>query len=206
MVNDKFYSLPEEKQQRIINAALRIFAQNPYKKANTADIAAAAGISKGLLFHYFGNKQTLYEYLFRYGNDVMRGHISELLPPDESDFFEIWLRSQRAKSEIIMCNPYLMDFFIRVYYDKAPENVGNMSFYGDLETASTAVILDRIDRSKFREETPPEKVIRWLIWAAEGFMKRQSDLGRVDIEQLDTEFTELVLFIRQHCYKEEALQ
>lgn len=61
-------------------------------------------------------------------------------------------------------------------------------------------------RSKFREETPPEKVIRWLIWAAEGFMKRQSDLGRVDIEQLDTEFTELVLFIRQHCYKEEALQ
>lgn len=94
MVNDKFYSLSEEKQQRIINAALRIFAQNPYKKANTADIAAAAGISKGLLFHYFGNKQTLYEYLFRYGNDVMRGHISELLPPDESDFFEIWLRSQ----------------------------------------------------------------------------------------------------------------
>lgn len=49
-------------------------------------------------------------------------------------------------------------------------------------------------------------MIRWLIWAAEGFMKRQSDLGRVDIEQLDTEFTELVLFIRQHCYKEEALQ
>lgn len=206
MVNDKFYSLPEEKQQRIINAALRVFAENPYKKANTADIAAAAGISKGLLFHYFGNKQTLYEYLFRYGNDVMRGHISELLPPDESDFFEIWLRSQRAKTEIIMRNPYLMDFFIRVYYDKAPENVGNMSFYGDLETASTAVILDRIDWSKFREETPPEKVIRWLIWAAEGFMKRQSDLGRVDIEQLDTEFTELVLFIRQHCYKEEALQ
>ena len=206
MVNDKFYSLPEEKQQRIINAALRVFAENPYKKANTADIAAAAGISKGLLFHYFGNKQTLYEYLFRYGNDVMRGHISELLPPDESDFFEIWLRSQRAKTEIITRNPYLMDFFIRVYYDKAPENVGNMSFYGDLETASTAVILDLIDRSKFREETPPEKVIRWLIWAAEGFMKRQSDLGRVDIEQLDTEFTELVLFIRQHCYKEEALQ
>lgn len=80
----------------------------------------------------------------------MRGHISELLPPDESDFFEIWLRSQRAKTEIITRNPYLMDFFIRVYYDKAPENVGNMSFYGDLETASTAVILDRIDRSKFR--------------------------------------------------------
>ena len=49
-------------------------------------------------------------------------------------------------------------------------------------------------------------MIRWLIWAAEGFMKRQSDLGRVDIEQLNSEYTEHVLFIRQHCYKEEALQ
>ena len=205
-MNDKFFELPEEKQLRIVNAGFKAFAENPYKKANTADIAAAAGISKGLLFHYFSNKQTLYEYLFRYGNDVMFRRIRELLPSDESDFFEIWLRSQRAKSEIMMRNPYLMDFFIRVYYDKAPESAGNMSFYSDLETTITALILDRIDRSKFREETPPEKAIRWLIWAAEGFMKRQSDLGRVDIEQLNSEYTEHVLFIRQHCYKEEALQ
>ena len=205
-MNDKFFELPEEKQLRIVNAGFKAFAENPYKKANTADIAAAAGISKGLLFHYFSNKQTLYEYLFRYGNDVMFRRIRELLPSDESDFFEIWLRSQRAKSEIMMRNPYLMDFFIRVYYDKAPESAGTMSFYSDLETTITALILDRIDRSKFREETPPEKVIRWLIWAAEGFMKRQSDLGRVDIEQLNSEYTEHVLFIRQHCYKEEALQ
>ena len=205
-MNDKIFKLPEENHLRIVNAGFKAFAETPNKKANTADNAAPAGISQGLLFHYFSNKQTLYEYMFRYGNDVMFRRIRELLPSDESDFFEIWLRSQRAKSEIMMRNPYLMDFFIRVYYDKAPESAGNMSFYSDLETTITALILDRIDRSKFREETPPEKVIRWLIWAAEGFMKRQSDLGRVDIEQLNSEYTEHVLFIRQHCYKEEALQ
>lgn len=205
-MNDKFYSLPEEKQQRIINAALRVFAENPYKKANTADIAAAAGISKGLLFHYFENKQSLYEYLFRYGTDVMRSHISELLPPEESDFFEIWLRSQRAKSEIVLRNPHLMDFLMRAYYDRAPENEGNMSFYDKLEESSTEVILNRIDRSKFRAETPPEKVFNWLLWAAEGFIKRQTSSGGLDIDRLDTEFTELVLFMKQHCYKEEALQ
>lgn len=204
-MNDKFFELPEEKQLRIVNAGFKVFAENPYKKANTADIAAAAGISKGLLFHYFENKKSLCEYLFRYSTDVMHRHIRELMPPEETDFFEIWLRAQRAKTEIILRNPHIMDFFIRVYYDKAPENAGNMSFYGDLETTTTAVLLERIDQSKFREETPPEKVIRWLIWAADGLMKRQSDLGGVDIEALNTQYTEFVLFIRQHCYKEEVL-
>lgn len=205
-MNDKFYSLPEEKQQRIINAALRVFAENPYKKANTADIAAAAGISKGLLFHYFENKQSLYEYVFHYGADIMNDHIGEMMPPGETDFFEIWLRSQHVKLEIMRRNPSIMDFYLRVYYDKAPENDGNMSFYNSLEEAATAMLLNRIDHSKFREATPPEKVIKWLIWAYEGFLKRQKDSGSLDIDRLDTEFTELVLFMKQHCYKEEALQ
>lgn len=206
MVNDKFYRMPAEKQQRIINAALKVFACNPYKKANTADIAAAAGISKGLLFHYFNNKKTLYEYLFQYGTDVMRKHIAEVLPSSESDFFEIWMKAQRAKSEIVIRNPHLMDFMIRSYYDRAPENDGNMNYYDSLEASSLAVIMARVDRSKFKEETPPEKVMSWLMWAAEGFMKRQTERGGLDLEALDTAFSELVLFMRQHCYKKEALQ
>lgn len=205
-MNDKFFELPEEKQLRIVNAGFKAFAENPYKKANTADIAAVAGISKGLLFHYFENKQSLYEYLFRYGTDVLRKHVSELLPSTESDFFEIWLRAQRAKSEIVMRSPHLMNFMIRSYYDRSPENDGNMDFYGNLEKTSLAVVMSRVDRSKFRAGTPPEKVMSWLLWAAEGFMKRQTERGGLDLEQLDTEFTELVLFLRQHCYKEEALQ
>lgn len=32
-MNEKFYRLPLEKQQRIINAGYRVFSQNSYKKA-----------------------------------------------------------------------------------------------------------------------------------------------------------------------------
>lgn len=31
-MNDKFFTLPEEKQQAIINAGYRVFSQNSYKK------------------------------------------------------------------------------------------------------------------------------------------------------------------------------
>ena len=59
-MNEKFYSLPKEKQQAIINAGYRVFSQNSYKKSPMQEVADAAGISKSLLFHYFQNKKNLY--------------------------------------------------------------------------------------------------------------------------------------------------
>ena len=65
-MNDKFYALPEEKQSQILNAAYKVFATNQYKKAPTSEIAAEAGISKSLLFHYFHNKLELYLFLWKH--------------------------------------------------------------------------------------------------------------------------------------------
>ena len=59
-INEKFYMLPKEKQQIIINAGLECFGQYGYQKANTERIALKAGISKALLFHYFINKKNFY--------------------------------------------------------------------------------------------------------------------------------------------------
>ena len=63
-MNEKFYNLPEDKQQKIINAGYRVFSQNSYKKSPVSEIAAEAGISKSLLFHYFKNKKELYLFLW----------------------------------------------------------------------------------------------------------------------------------------------
>ena len=63
-MNEKFFSLPEEKQQTIINAGYRVFSQNTYKKSPVSEIAAEAGISKSLLFYYFRNKKELYLFLW----------------------------------------------------------------------------------------------------------------------------------------------
>ena len=63
-MNEKFFSLPEEKQQAIINAGFRVFSKNTYKKSPVSEIAAEAGISKSLLFYYFRNKKELYLFLW----------------------------------------------------------------------------------------------------------------------------------------------
>ena len=41
-MNEKFYSLPEEKQRKIINAGYRVFSQNSYKKSPMSEIASEA--------------------------------------------------------------------------------------------------------------------------------------------------------------------
>ena len=57
-MNEKFFDLKKEKQDRMINAALKVFALNGYRHASTDDIVREAAISKGLLFHYFAVSYT----------------------------------------------------------------------------------------------------------------------------------------------------
>ncbi len=56
-MEDRLSSLSEEKKNAVVNAALEVFGTNEYKRASTDLIAAKAGISKGLLFYYFKNKE-----------------------------------------------------------------------------------------------------------------------------------------------------
>lgn len=47
-------------RNRILESAVRAFAVHGYDGASTNQICADAGISKGLLFHYFRTKENLY--------------------------------------------------------------------------------------------------------------------------------------------------
>ena len=61
-----------EKRAAITAAAARLFARHGYTGAPIAELAAACGLSKSLLYHYYGSKDAI---LFA----VMDGHMAELL-------------------------------------------------------------------------------------------------------------------------------
>ena len=46
--------------QRILTASQRLFSTQAYDEIAIEDLAAAAGMSKGLLYHYFASKRNLY--------------------------------------------------------------------------------------------------------------------------------------------------
>lgn len=50
-----------KREATILKAATKVFGQNGYKAARTADIAAAAGVTERTLFRYFPTKDALYQ-------------------------------------------------------------------------------------------------------------------------------------------------
>ena len=56
----EFLNQDDQRKDRILEAALIEFADKGYKKASTNTIVREAGVSKGLLFHYYKSKKDLY--------------------------------------------------------------------------------------------------------------------------------------------------
>ena len=50
---------PEARPQELLEAALRVFAQQGYRTARLDDVADAAGVTKGAIYHYFDTKEAL---------------------------------------------------------------------------------------------------------------------------------------------------
>jgi AcrR family transcriptional regulator len=56
---------PAERRQQIIDAARRLYADRPYDDVSTAELAEAAGVARGLINHYFGDKRELFLAVMR---------------------------------------------------------------------------------------------------------------------------------------------
>lgn len=56
---------PAERRQQIIDAARILYADRPYEDVSTVELAEAAGIARGLINHYFGDKRQLFLSVMR---------------------------------------------------------------------------------------------------------------------------------------------
>jgi AcrR family transcriptional regulator len=68
----------EDRREQIIDAAMRAFSQKGFTKATNKDIAREAGITPGLIYHYFENKEALLKAIIE-GRTPVR--LLNTLPP-----------------------------------------------------------------------------------------------------------------------------
>ncbi|MFC9260309.1 TetR/AcrR family transcriptional regulator [Streptomyces hydrogenans] len=69
----------EERKQQLIGVALELFSSRSPDEVSIDEIAAAAGISRPLVYHYFPGKQSLYEAALRRAADELAARFLE--PP-----------------------------------------------------------------------------------------------------------------------------
>ena len=56
---------PEQRRDQILDAAGALLADRPYGEVSIEDVASAAGVTRGLVHHYFGGRDELYVALLR---------------------------------------------------------------------------------------------------------------------------------------------
>jgi AcrR family transcriptional regulator len=89
----QFQEIREEKMTLIMDVALEHFASEGYHNSTISHIARHAGISKGLMYNYFGSKEELLmEIISR-----SMGEISQYFDPDRDGYlseeeFELFVR------------------------------------------------------------------------------------------------------------------
>ncbi|QGV80958.1 TetR/AcrR family transcriptional regulator [Streptomyces ficellus] len=67
----------EERRQQLIGVALELFSRRSPDDVSIDEIAAAAGISRPLVYHYFPGKQSLYEAALRRAADELAARFVE---------------------------------------------------------------------------------------------------------------------------------
>ena len=193
IMNNKFFSLSIEKQQRIINAAYKVFSENSYKKAPMSEIADEGGVSKALLFHYFINKKELYMYLWENAIEITRKEIIEYKTLETSDFFEMLKRSLLSKCSIMRKHPHIYAFSLRAYYETFPEiKEAIQKSYSKASNASEIIVFEKIDTSVLRKDIDMKSMYSEIFYAVDGYMLNKYRSGQIIPDEIENEIEGLI--------------
>lgn len=200
----EFSDLPAEKRRQITAAAIQVFAEKGYRQANTRDIAAKAGISKGLLFYYFKNKKSLYLYLADHLRKVIESRLPKALA-QTSDFFEILDLGAAEKMDLLRKTPWALDFAVKMYYTADREIAPSIRRYicrmlDDMFQRYFA----GVDEKKFRPEVSPQQALDLLVQLMDGYIHQQLLRGKpLDMDAVMAEYQLWKDVVRKYAYKEE---
>ena len=159
-MNEKFFDLAREKQDRMINGAIEVFAKNGYKHASTDDMVKAVGVSKGLWFHYFGSKEGIYIFVYDYCVKYMLLELSTIVNDGEKDYFERIKQIAKPKAKVGRSYPYLTIFLEEAAHESQQEIIAKtaqsrqnyeerMNAY--LSSAEIDIISDKTKRDRIKK-------------------------------------------------------
>lgn len=151
-----------EKQEKILQSALELFAKEGYNATSTNKVAKHAGVSEGLIFRHFGNKEGLLQAILDEGErkikvlfvdivmendprEVIRKTISMTGQIDESDY-DFWKLQFKLKWELEVSGDQKMEplkmaltnAFSKLNYDQPELEAGLILLF--IDGLSSAVL------------------------------------------------------------------
>jgi AcrR family transcriptional regulator len=161
----------EAKRARILETAMRHFAERGYHSARIEDIATELSIAKGSVFQHFGSKEGLFLVAYQKAVSAFSAYLDAPAPVLAGGFFETlryWLeRTDRLLRENWV--PYRVSLLGNYGTDLRLRQEINRFLRERDPYGTTAFVRMGIERGEVRADIDEEMIVSLLDWTVERF-------------------------------------
>lgn len=161
----------EGKRGKIIDAAMRHFAEQGYHAARVADIAATLGIAKGSVFQHFGSKDGLFFEVYKKAVRSFPRYLDAPAEVRERGFFEV-LRYWLTRTEHLLREdwiPYRVSLLGNYSTDLVLKREINRFLMAEDPYGTVDFVCFGVQRGEVRKDLDQEMVVSILDWTMERF-------------------------------------
>ena len=161
----------EGKRTRIIDAAMRHFAENGYHAARVGDIASALGIAKGSIFQHFGSKDGLFFEVYKKAVRSFSRYLDAPAAIRERGFFEV-LRYWLVRTEHLLHEdwiPYRVSLLGNYGTDLTLKREINRFLLAEDPYGTVAFVRFGLERKELRSDLDQDMMVSILDWTMERF-------------------------------------
>jgi TetR/AcrR family transcriptional regulator len=161
----------EGKRARIVDAAMRHFAEQGYDAARVGDLAAMLGIAKGSIFQHFGSKDGLFFEAYKRAVRSFPRYLDAPAEVCERGFFEV-LRYWLAGTEDLVREdwiPYRVSLLGNYGTNLALKREINRFMIAEDPYGTVAFVRFGLQRGEVRDDLDQEMVVSILDWTIDRF-------------------------------------
>jgi len=178
----------ESRREELVAAAVRAFARKGYHGCRISDIAEEAGVSHGLVYHYFTSKEEILETIFRENWGVVAVAIGEIASTSDGSAVEevrkivsLMLHSWRRDPEVV-----------RVLVREIARSPQLQERIGDFQPGFDALtrVIERGQKAGEIDPALDARVATFAVWGMIDEVLTAWVLGRLPSEQLNIDAAE----------------
>jgi AcrR family transcriptional regulator len=161
----------EGKRAKIVDAAMRHFAEQGYQAARMGDIASALGIAKGSIFQHFGSKDGLFFEVYKKAVRSFPRYLDAPAEEREAGFFEV-LRYWLARTEHLLHEdwiPYRVSLLGNYGTDLSLKREINRFLLAEDPYGTVPFVRFGLERAELRRDLDQEMIVSILDWTMERF-------------------------------------
>ena len=188
-------SVKEERSQQIIEAALKVFAEQGFHEATMDEIADEAGLSKGSLYWYFKGKDKIISTLLQWFFESEYSKIEEWISTGV-DTREILDRTAEMVIEdvhkIRMFMPVMFEFISLSFRNQTVGKALRESLYGFIDNL-TPVFKAGVDAGTFVKTDPRDLVFAFGSLIEGSILVWSYDMKNIDFAEMTRTSVQLYL-------------